>query len=353
MTVNRHIAAAPLFAVFAVTTLGVARSAAAAPTAIDVDVHYAHACATTSCGDALCWGSNTNGQAKSQLLPRNQLFPPPAHVEITTGLLHTCSIRSDRAVTCWGDDSAGQLVAPARFSKPLDWSFVRTADIDAGWFHTCATGSDGEIECWGDNSEGQSSPPPSPVDDYYAWIDVSAGAWHSCGLTPHGLVLCWGDDSDDQCYGHEVLDESWLLPWEEFVDVEVGDRHSCALTNQGHIYCWGNNDAGQLYDAEVEFDWAEIVPGFYRSSMAEFDRLVVSAEGTCGFSGTRARCWGSPFSGSSSYDPPAVAPVDAAFVGNFGCEIDGAGALSCWGVGPAAPSLGASCNPVPKPKFPW
>ncbi len=66
-----------------------------------------------------------------------------------------------------------------------------------------------------------------------------------------------------------------------------------------------------------------------------------------------ANCWGAPFTGAGGYDPPAVDPVDVAFVGNFGCEIDGAGALSCWGVGPTAPSLGASCNAAPKPKFPW
>lgn len=320
------------------------RDAAAAPTALDVDVHYTHACATTSCGDALCWGDNGFGQATSRIIPRGQLTPPPRYTSITTGLLHTCSIMSSRVVACWGDNSSGQRTPPPQFATASLNPGYSPAEIDAGWFHTCATTGYGSLACWGDNSSGQSSPPAAPFDDDYVWVDVSAGAWHSCGLMVDGRIACWGADDDDQSFGHAIIDEAWLLPNEEFVDVEVGDQHSCALTDHGHIYCWGSNDDGQLYDAQNDFDWAEVVPGFYRATTIEFDRLVVGAVGTCGFAGAQSVCWGAPFDTGAPYLPPAGSPSDAAYVANFGCKIDGAGGLSCWGYGPPAPALGSSCG---------
>jgi len=61
-----------------------------------------HSCGLTVEGEAVCWGSDADGQSS----------PPPdvRFVSLVAGDRHTCGLDSELRVYCWGDDSAGQLL---------------------------------------------------------------------------------------------------------------------------------------------------------------------------------------------------------------------------------------------------
>lgn len=302
---------------------------------VDVDVSYYHSCAVTSCGEVLCWGLDSYGQSADRPVAGSQLD----YADVTTGFYHTCAIDENQDVECWGQNTYGQATVPWLWPA---WQ------IDAGGYHTCMIDTNGFAECWGYNGQGQTA---APVNEIF--FDISAGAYHTCGVTNDSRVLCWGSDTYGQSWGHEEIDDAWLLPGENFVDVEAGNDHTCALTDHGLVYCWGRNNLGQLYKPNPAWDWAEVVPGFYRSTWGEFEQLVVGTNGACGVdedAGTPYVCWGSPFTSGGAYTPPATVPTQVAFGAGHGCYIDGAGEVRCWGHSSSgktnAPDLGGYCFTV-------
>lgn len=75
-----------------------------------------HACALTSTGEVLCWGSNDYGQLGHPDASPDS--PPLAHgaidvgarvLQITAGKHHSCALRDDQKIVCWGRNQLGQL----------------------------------------------------------------------------------------------------------------------------------------------------------------------------------------------------------------------------------------------------
>ena len=92
------------------------------------------------------------------------------------GSTHTCALDDAGEAICWGTATDGQ-------TDPPPGPFTTIA---AGQWHTCALRPDGEVACWGDARHvTYDDPPPGP------FTAISAGQWHTCGLRPDGEVACW------------------------------------------------------------------------------------------------------------------------------------------------------------------
>jgi len=79
-----------------------------------ISVGFAHACAITTIGEILCWGSNTVGQlgdgtTTERTIPTHVVRLQTGAVEVSAGAAATCAITSNGEAWCWGDGGFGAL----------------------------------------------------------------------------------------------------------------------------------------------------------------------------------------------------------------------------------------------------
>jgi alpha-tubulin suppressor-like RCC1 family protein len=244
-----------------------------------VTAGYGHTCALTTAGGALCWGDDTYGQLGDS---DNQGRTAPVAVtnltagvaSISAGFAHTCAVTTTGAAMCWGLNNAGQLgigkVTDAKTpnSSPQAVSELSTgvASISAGYAHTCAVTTAGSALCWGMNGAGQlGSVPtdatvPNKVGGLAHVASISAGYLHTCAVTQSGGALCWGfngkgqlgSGSKKQLSAKPVQVSGLESGVVSISAAEVGDdlnnngMHTCAITAAGGAECWGNNASGAL-----------------------------------------------------------------------------------------------------------
>lgn len=254
-----------------------------------------HNCGLTSDGRALCWGSNTLGQATGHDGPLLQVSSGTNYncglmadgsvdcwagdndwgevidhdgpfTQIATGTNHGCGLHPDASVTCWGSNKYQQTNSPTGTFR----------ELDAGWDHTCGLTDAGILACWGRNQHGQADPPTGQFSQ------VSAGYWHSCALDIAGNVVCWGVNDFGQSAGMTG----------PFISVTAGGWHTCALKPDGNAVCWGKNDDGQL-----------------DSSAGPYQQLSAGGYHTCGLRlDGSADCWGRNDLGQGNDHPGPFAP---------------------------------------------
>ena len=220
-----------------------------------VSVGYAHACALTDLGEAVCWGSVQNRLT-------NPDPPPDGYVAVTDGYGHTCALTADGLAACWGWNNFGQADVPDG----------RYTAISAGFATTCALSEGGEPVCWGTLSSGA-----FPEGSYRA---ISTGYDAACALTGAGRPVCIGDwglagadappgpfvaitvgwtghacalseDGDVTCWGGRQLRAELDVPFGTWTAVAAGDLQTCAIAAEGELVCWGARPA-QLADAPSE-----------------------------------------------------------------------------------------------------
>ena len=324
---------------------------------------YHHTCALTASGGVRCWGNNDSGQLgdgtttwRSAPTPLNRLASGVA--AITTGSYHACALTTAGGVVCWGSNSSGQLGDGTTISRPTPTAVSGLATgvtaIAAGWLHTCALTTAGGVVCWGYNSSGQlgdgsttSRLTPTPVNGLAAGVSsVAAGTEHTCALTTAGGVVCWGAG-----YHGELGDgttTSRRTPTavsglqSGVAAITAGSHHNCALTAGGGVLCWGSNHDGALGDGTMTdrstpTAVSGLSSGITAVAAGYAHTCVVTAEGGAG-------CWGDAIDGllgdgaPSNYQlrPTSVSGLLTGVAGvaaspTHTCALTAAGGVLCWG----------------------
>ena len=144
-----------------------------------------YACGVLEDGRAVCWGRNESfrlGSETSEIcvggpgLSDAPCSRTPVEVSgghrvtmIATSSSHACGISQSRQAICWGSNSQGQLGdgSPLRDPKlPVRVVGGLTfKGITSGRAHTCGVATDSVLYCWGTNFEGQLGNPSALIEE--------------------------------------------------------------------------------------------------------------------------------------------------------------------------------------------
>lgn len=176
-----------------------------------------YTCAVTTGGGALCWGEigplGANGATSptpiAVLNPAGSA-PLSGVAALAAGYDHACALSTEGTVLCWGSNSTGQMgngteggvsnlptpVLNSNASAPLSGII----QITAGEEDSCVATAAGGILCWGYNPQGEIGndtlahyDSPVPVMGLASGvIEIASGYRHNCAITNTGGVMCWG-----------------------------------------------------------------------------------------------------------------------------------------------------------------
>jgi alpha-tubulin suppressor-like RCC1 family protein len=322
---------------------------------------FAHSCAILTGGNAVCWGSNADGQLGNDSTTGISPFPLPvsggwSFVSLAAGYAHTCGLTSSGTAYCWGDNAEGELgnvTATATSATPVQVAGdLHFAMLSAGYSHTCGVTTSGAAYCWGSNESGElgnstvgeNTTTPVLVAGGLTFASVSAGGVFTCGVTTAGAAYCWGSN------GYGVLGNGGTSDSDvpvavaggfQFASISAGVYHTCALTSNGAAYCWGNSANGQLGTGITSIGSATPLAVVGGNTFAS---LTTGELSTCATTSAGAVfCWGSGSFGSlgngSTAGSTTPQPVGgAAFLTSVSagisfhaCSLANDGTAYCWG----------------------
>src|SRR3954468_14109464 len=341
------------------------------------------ACAVTSFGGVLCWGSNSVGELGDGGSPGIQpASTVPVRVmsggatQVSVGWNEACARMTTGAVKCWGNNGSGQLgngSTPA--AKPFSTVPVTvsglsgTSSVSVGANFACAVVTAG-VKCWGLNDSGQlgdgltfamqpESNVPVAVSGLSAGVkSVNAAAGTACALTAAGGVMCWGDnvlsqlgDGGNEAMSTTPVQVSGLTSGVASLSTGL-QRGFCAVTSTHALDCWGT-----IYDLvdQLAFGGRSATPTA-RFGLSTVAQASLGSDNGCFVTTTGGvRCWGADpegnlgngtsgigGSGSDSPTPVAVTGLGAnvrqvasggfvSYGSGFSCAVTTSGAVKCWG----------------------
>ncbi len=259
-------------------------------TAASISVGTYHACAVTTDGHAICWGSNLDSETT---VPDSL----GAVSMVSAGQSYTCAVKEDGSVACWGRMFNGS-------TPPAGLDGV--TQVSASSRHTCARRIDGSVVCWGDNRSGQSTPPADLTDV----AEVSTGQEYSCARQRSGSVVCWGASGFDT-----VPVPASLGP---VVEISARYFHTCGLRADGSIDCWGT------LGSDISVDPPDGIGAAVHVSAGSNHTCVIEVAGS-------VKCWGND-SHHQLQVPADLGAVDQVGAGGtFSCARRINGEVVCWG----------------------
>lgn len=281
---------------------------------------YSYTCAITGGGRVQCWGADggTLGDPENHQ-ETGYLSTVPVQVSgltsgvkaITAGAYRACAITSGGGVVCWGSDNRGSLGDVEEHKDFESQVPVQVAGltsgvkaIDSGEWHTCAVVASGGVVCWGDNQEGQLgngttdlATTPVAVKGLASGVTaIAAGATSTCALTTAGRVKCWGAGVAET--SGVAGFESSLVPVEVpgltgVKAIAVGWYHACALSADGTVKCWGTSEL-----LGAEFATSPIYPLVQAAGVTGATGLSIGDFHTCALvQAGSLKCWGGNVSG--------------------------------------------------------
>ena len=233
----------------------------------------ANTCAVLADNSVRCWGQNNFGQLGIGSTDTTAHYTPetvqgiPASFTVSSldiGTGHVCASSTAGEAWCWGRFNHGRLGTTASSNAT---TATRTATlsgvathVSAGADHTCVVVGAG-VMCFGRNHRGQSGQPsstiefstPTAVTMSGTASRVSAGDAFTCIMLNTGAVQCLGNNAAGQlgrgtAVSLDAVPASVQGLSSGAVTVSVGGSHACAVTPAGEVLCWGLNDFGQLGD---------------------------------------------------------------------------------------------------------
>jgi hypothetical protein len=296
-----------------------------------------------------------------------------------------CGLRGDGTVWCWpiwsGEtNSSGELgnghlggtvpaighatqvvTNAADAGAPTYLTGVTSISVQTNTSYTspvCAIRSDKTVWCWG------SSTAQTVSQDGLFW-----GTTGSVASEPYAIEIAAGPPNDAGVRPKLTADQ-----------VSVGFRHACVLL-AGKVSCWGTNIAGNLGDGTYNYQAYPVPVTTGYGLPATIDAVGCGADFTCALASGDIWCWGT--SAEGQLGNPSVPkgtcgnctpfPVQVQeelpdggvgqvpdggvnqhpFTGatfmrigyQFGCALDGAGTVWCWG----AAAAGSTFTPVAAP----
>jgi len=246
-------------------------------------------------GEAIAWGSNSEGQCTIPTGAQSGV------IAIAAGRWHSLALTEAGEVIAWGYNFQGQCDVPAELA-------IVTA-IAGGGYHSLALTEAGEVIAWGWNNDGQCTVPTGAQSDVIA---IAAGAWHNLALTDGGKVIAWGWNLSGQCTVPPAAQS-------DVIAIAAGGIHSLALTDGGKVIAWGDNSGGQC-----------TVP-----TGAESGVTAIAAGGIHSLAltdGGKVIAWGDNSGGQCTVPTGAESGVTAIAAGSLhSLALTGAGEVIAWG----------------------
>ena len=127
---------------------------------------------------------------------------------VRAGAAHACALVEGGAVICWGDNSQRQarlgvnqpVLAPSSVG-----GITGAVDLALGAAHSCSKNAAGRVICWGANDQGERGLGANPDENLYGEVITARGnpiSWQenifamsaaTCGVSANGALQCWGD----------------------------------------------------------------------------------------------------------------------------------------------------------------
>ena len=166
-------------------------------------------CAILTDGGLACWGANNAGQlGQGNTLPLTGPGSVPigeAVTRIAVGVTHACALTSAGIVVCWGSPLDNRNGHDGGIGPAPVIGLGAAREISAGGTNSCAILLNGQVWCWGINdfaelgtiSTSSKGPVRTPLPAAAA-LQVATGGLHSCASLSNGEVWCWGYNGSGQ-----------------------------------------------------------------------------------------------------------------------------------------------------------